>query len=293
MAIAEAQLETWSGQGKTGQFTETYNRIREHLLDGGAPYPVKNTEIFLQGSYGNDTNVHGDSDVDIVLKHTGAYHYDITGLPAENQKQWEDSHSGGVAYGYTNFKSEAEGYIKRLYNDVVVGKKAVYVPGNANRRNADVLVCQQFRRYTEWGPEGGKYYEGISFMSGGKRIENFPKHHSDNCTAKHQATYQNFKRMVRIFKNMRNRMIDEGQLAEGIAPSYYIEGMLYNVPNDKFTGSYQDMWVSCFNHVVTAERAELLCANRLQPLVLDGSSMAWSVANFAAFTAAAKKYWES
>jgi hypothetical protein len=27
VAIAEAQLETWSAQGKTGQFTDTYNAI--------------------------------------------------------------------------------------------------------------------------------------------------------------------------------------------------------------------------------------------------------------------------
>ena len=52
MAIAEAQLETWSLQGKTGQFTNSYNSIRGNLLDASAPYPVKNTEVHLQGSYG-------------------------------------------------------------------------------------------------------------------------------------------------------------------------------------------------------------------------------------------------
>ena len=58
MGIAEAQLESWSAQGKTGQFTDTYKSISANLLDGGAaPYPVKNVEAHLQGSYGNDTNV--------------------------------------------------------------------------------------------------------------------------------------------------------------------------------------------------------------------------------------------
>ncbi len=72
MAIAEKQLETWAKQGPTGQFTDTYQSVRGNLLDGSAPYPVKDVEIFLQGSYGNDTNVFADSDVDIVLKHNGA-----------------------------------------------------------------------------------------------------------------------------------------------------------------------------------------------------------------------------
>jgi tRNA nucleotidyltransferase (CCA-adding enzyme) len=68
VAIVERQLETWAQQGKTGQFTDTYKSIRENLLDSSAPYPVKDVEVFLQGSYGNDTNIWADSDVDIVLK---------------------------------------------------------------------------------------------------------------------------------------------------------------------------------------------------------------------------------
>jgi hypothetical protein len=70
LAIAEKQLETWAKQGPTGQFTDTYNTMRGHLLDEGAPYPLTDVEVFLQGSYGNTTNVYADSDVDIVLKHS-------------------------------------------------------------------------------------------------------------------------------------------------------------------------------------------------------------------------------
>jgi hypothetical protein len=88
-------------------------------------------------------------------------------------------------------------------------------------------------------------------------------------------------------------MIREGLLAEGIAPSYFIEGMLYNVPNDKFVGTYANMWVECFNHVVTADSTKLLCANRLHWLVRDDSPTSWPVAKFNAYTAASKKYWES
>jgi hypothetical protein len=33
-----------------------------------------------------------------------------------------------------------------------------------------------------------------------------------------------------------------------VAPSYFIEGMLSNVPNDKFTGDYGDIWVELDRH---------------------------------------------
>lgn len=294
MAISEAQLETWSAQGKTGQFTDTYQSISANLLDSSAPYPVSECEAFLQGSYGNDTNVYADSDVDIVLKHNGTFYKDLTRLSPEALARYNNKYSGNASYPYSNFKTDAVGFISRLYNGVVPGKKAVFVPGKNHRRNADVLIAQQFRRYYDIEPDGTERYKpGVCFFSGCRLIENFPKQHSANCTAKHQATNSNFKRMVRVFKNMRNTMIDKGYLAEGIAPSYFLEGMLYNVPSDKFSGSYVDMWVECFNWTVTADRGKLLCANRLHWLVRDGSPTSWPVANFQTFTAAAKKYWES
>jgi hypothetical protein len=98
--------------------------------------------------------------------------------------------------------------------------------------------------------------------------------------------------MVRVFKNMRNRMIEQGLLAEGVAPSYFLEGMLYNVPNHKFGKSYGDTWVECFNWVVTAQRDQLVCANYLHWLVRDNEPTSWPTANFLAFLNAAKAYWE-
>ncbi len=88
-------------------------------------------------------------------------------------------------------------------------------------------------------------------------------------------------------------MIAEGLLDDGAAPSYFIEGMLYNVPNDQFGGSYQHTWANCFNYIVTANRDELVCANHMHWLVRDNSPTSWPVANFHAFTGALKKYWEA
>ena len=293
MAISEAQLETWSQQGKTGQFTDTYNSIRANLLNASAPYPVKNVEVHLQGSYGNNTNVWADSDVDIVLCHTGAFYYDLSGMNQAEQRAFMAAFSGTASYGYTELKRDAESFITRLYNGVVGGKKALHLPGKNNRRNADVLVCQEFRRYYSYQPGIHGFHCGVAFYVSGVRIENFPKQHADNCTAKHQATNENFKRVVRIFKNMRNAMIEKRLLVDGVAPSYFIEGMLHNVPNSKFVGSFQDMWVECFNSIVTADETKLTTASGLHWLVRDNTPVCWALSNFHTFMAALKKYWES
>ncbi len=289
MAISESQLETWSQIGKAAQFTDTYNSIRENLLDASAPYPAGLFDVHLQGSYGNDTNVWGDSDVDIVLCHTGAFYYDLDNMAAPEKVALKASFSGEAVYRYENFKGDAQRYISGLYRDVDLSGKAIFVPGNNGRRSADVLVCQQFRQYYSLHD----YRLGIAFMRNGTRIENFPRQHSENCTAKHQATNQNFKRMVRIFKNMRNAMIAKGILADKVAPSYFIEGMLYNVPNDKFVGSYQDMWVKSFNWIVLTDASKLTTASGLHWLVRDGFPVCWPSANFQTFTSALKHHWET
>lgn len=293
MGISEAQLETWSAQGKTGQFTDTYNSIRGNLTADSAPYPIGDCEVFLQGSYGNDTNVWGDSDVDIVLKHNGAFYYDISSLGEQQQQAFKAAFPTNAAYGYPKFRADAVRWIETAYDGVQVGKKALFVPGNNARRNADVLICQQFRRYYSFAPGNNGYHEGVAFYVGSQRIENFPKQHSQNCTVKHKATNNNFKRMVRVYKNMRNAMVEKGLLAEGVAPSYFLEGMLYNVVSEKFVGTYSNMWVECFNSTVTADMTKLECANGLHWLVRDGTPTSWPIASFNTFTTAAKKFWES
>ena len=143
------------------------------------------------------------------------------------------------------------------------GKKAIFIPTGGGRRDCDVLPAAQYRYYYRFtGMRDQNYTEGICFwLPDGTQIVNFPKQHGDNCTAKHQATNQWFKPTVRIFKNMRNRLVDANQLQDGLAPSYFIEGLLYNVPNDKFGSSYDNTFVEAFNYVVQTDRSNFKCAN--------------------------------
>lgn len=88
-------------------------------------------------------------------------------------------------------------------------------------------------------------------------------------------------------------MIEKGLFEDGVAPSYFIEGMLYNVANEHFSGTYQDMWVKCFNAVISADATTFTTASRMHWLVRDGSSVCWPSGNFQRFMAALKRYWES
>lgn len=297
MAILEAQLDTWSKQGSVTQSKNTCATVKNALEASGAGYVGKSCESFLQGSYGNDTNVYADSDVDVIMKLNSAFFRDLTRLSPSDLAAYNAEFGGNVEYGFRDFKRDVEASLRKQFgNDVQPGNKAIWVKPNGGRRNTDVVVALQFRRYYEFkSASNQRYDEGIGFLlQNGDLIENFPKQHSLNCTAKHQATNQWFKPTVRIIKNMRNRLIQNGKLVDGVAPSYFIEGLLSNVPNGKFGKSYDDTFVGCFNWIVSeADETKLTCANQLHWLVRDGQATSWPTANFAAFKDKLRDLWNN
>ena len=78
MPIPESQLETWSHQGSITQSSATYNTIKDVLEGKNTPYAGKSYKVFLQGSYGNDTNIYTESDVDIVIRLDDCFHHDLS-----------------------------------------------------------------------------------------------------------------------------------------------------------------------------------------------------------------------
>lgn len=295
MAIPELQLDIWSKQGSVSQSRDTYAIIKSALESPGSPYSGKNFSIFLQGSYGNDTNVYSESDVDIVIVLNEAYYSDTENLSDTEKAAYNQAWSAAT-YGYDDFKKDVISWLKlRFGQGVSSGDKAVFIPANGSRRNADVIVAAQFRRYHNFQNIYNNHYEeGICFFSSdGTLIANFPKHHSKNCTTKHQATDGWFKPTVRIFKNMRNRMVLDGKIKDGLAPSYYIEGMLYNVPSDKFGYSYQDTFVNCLNWLSATDRSEFVCVNELYYLLREGSPVTWRAEKCSQFLSKTGDFWRT
>lgn len=201
-----------------------------------------------------------------------------------------------ATYGHTEFKADVYNWLKQKFgNAVTLGTKAIYIKGEGSRRDADVIVCAKYRRYRkDSNGNDAKYDEGISFFkSDGTRINNFPIQHAENCTLKHKGSNNWFKPTVRIYKNIRNRMVEKNILQEGVAPSYFIEGMLWNVPLSEFGKSYGDTFVAALNWIRTADKTKLACANDLMYLVRDDVAVCWPAANFDAYVSKVTTYWNN
>ncbi|TWC64245.1 hypothetical protein FBX98_11789 [Burkholderia sp. SJZ115] len=154
----------------------------------------------------------------------------------------------------------------------------------------------QFRRYWKFRSiYDTQYVEGICFFNGaGKLIANYPTQHSENLTRKHQGCNGWLKPTIRILKNLRSSLIDNGELQSGIAPSYYLEGLLYNVPNELFGSSYADSFVNAINWIQQGtDKSTLVCANEQYYLLRNGTPTSWNSADADTFISTAIRHWNA
>ena len=293
MTIPESQLETWSHQGSVTQSSSTYATVKRALENSTAPYSGKNYKVFLQGSYGNHTNIYAESDVDIVIQLNDCFQHDLSSLSDPQKQLFHESYSN-ASYTHADFKRDVISVLAEAFSeDVDPGDKAIKIAANGGRRNADVIAAIQYRRYYKFnGIYDQTFDEGICFYdASGKRIANYPKQHSENMTKNHQAANQWLKPMVRILKNMRSKLVAGNVIEDDCAPSYYIEGLLYNVPKEMFGKSYAGSFVECVKWIQQADRNKFVCANEQYYLLRENSPVTWRVQKCDAFIAGLVKQW--
>jgi hypothetical protein len=297
VAIPESQLETWTGLGSVQQSASTYQTIKNVLEHASAPYASRQIDSFLQGSYRNDTNIFGDSDVDIVLRTRSLFHYNINALPEWQKELFNKAYPGSAQYQLPDFRKDVEAWLYHNYAAELdtSGKKAFRIKAAGNRRNADVLLVaphKKFTRYEGGRPEDQTILEGVQLITtDGKHIINYPKLHSDNLTARHQAANNLLKPTIRIFKNIRSKMVERGIVKEGTAPSYFIEGMLANVPNGHFSANRQKAVEACWGWIDGCDHGSLMCANGIHPLVRDNIATSWQIQGYIDFLEGVRNLW--
>lgn len=294
--IPEAQLVTWSHQGAIQGSRDTYQSIKQTLEASGTPYSGKKYKVFLQGSYGNDTNIYAESDVDIVIQLNDCFAHDLSKLSEDQKAAWKEVFKDAV-YTHFDFKKDVLKVLTDNFgDDAKSGNKAIMIKANGNRRKADVITAIQFRRYRKFnGINDQVYEEGIGFYNtANELIANYPKQHSANLTRKHQSSNELLKPMVRVLKNLRSKLLEDGLIEAGTAPSYYLEGLLYNVPDDKFTRSYQDCFLNAFRWILNeADKSKLVCANEQYFLLRDNAHTCWPKQHGEAFLNAAVELWDN
>jgi len=229
----------------------THRAIREHLETDDAlrRYSI---DTFLQGSYKNSTNVRGDSDVDMGSLTTKVFHYKTNWLPTKPRLEYGQmiesmkdtversmNSLGSGSFSFAEYRADVFASLRRKYgNSVEDGNKAIKVKGSTYRLDADVLPSVAFRQYYSAG-SAPSYHSGITFFANdGRQHVNFPHQHFTNLSEKDQRKKGKVKDCIRIVKRLRNEFEDAGEWERSRSPSYYLEGLMWNVPDQHYEGSH-------------------------------------------------------
>ncbi|WP_267643876.1 nucleotidyltransferase domain-containing protein [Haloarchaeobius amylolyticus] len=272
MAIDSGTLESWAqyDSGPIDSAKRTHNRIQNEL-QASDTLADANFETYLQGSYANYTIVRASSDVDIVVQLKDVYYVDLSGLTSDERDKWR-RHSGDPDYSWQAFRTDVADFLESRFGSPAVDPvgKAIEVDTSKLPLNADVLVCADHRDYYNY-PNG--YHSGIAFFDlTNTKIVNYPKQHISKGSTKQSSTNDRFKETVRIFKRARNYLVDNNALNKENVPSYFIENLLYNVPDGRYTYDKQDRVKKILRYLNTTDYSDWTCQNGITDMFGSGTA---------------------
>ncbi len=232
-------------------------RVVRNAIRSYPAFATRNIEVFPQGSYRNGTNVRASSDVDICVRCMDVCFNDVP-------PSYSLSHFGlsDATYTYAEFKNEVEHALRAYLGSGAVsrGKKAFDLHANTYRVDADVVPTFEHRRYLV---QNGTYYyiSGSELRpDGGGSIVNWPHQNYENGTGKNTETGTRFKKLVRVLKRLRDEMVAEGSAAAQPIPSYLIECLVWNAPNQAFVhDGYAESLRAILLHLYSNTQTDAAC----------------------------------
>lgn len=307
MLIPEQQLQTWASPPSPTEMQKIRNTrtVIEDILKRKLPideikkkYNLSNFgyEVYLQGSYANSTNIRFVSDVDIAVQLNAVFYSDKSQLD-EDEKYLHSMSYSSSSYNFRQFKDQIfNALIEELGSEQVHWKnKCLNIDENTYRKEADVVPCIQYKLYKKFiSYDNQNFVEGMKLFdtSNNKEIINFPKIHLKNCESKNVDTGGKFKDMIRIFKNMKHILIENNLLDEDVAPSYFIENLLYNCSSSCFDGNYEECMLKTLQYIFDAIQTDrisgFICANEQNSLISDKT---WNISNLVTFVSKISNYY--
>ena len=244
----EPILSHWEQPASTteaAQIERAARMVREAIA-ANAWLTREGVTVEPQGSYHNNTNVRLEADMDLRVVHPSIrVLVDASVTAANDHAQTAYTYSGrsnaAVAAELRNHVGTALA-AKFGAANIAPGKKAFRVsavPGS--RADIDIVpaltldfvtLCegQTLLSPSYVGPVRGVAIYGTD----GNEIFNFPHHHFRYGKAKRTRTDYTFKKVVRQLKSLRDDLVASGKLADGVAPSFFIECLAYRVEDEHY-----------------------------------------------------------
>jgi hypothetical protein len=285
--IPPAQLDRWTNAtGATASAQETHQHIRDTLSEADVfnEEPECELHTLLQGSYRTGTLVYGSGDVDIFAINTGVWRSNADSLTNQEQRRY-DRDTTRATYGYNQFRRDVAEVLQNQYGFLTVDDSsgpAIKVDSDSATGislDADVVPVLRYRYYTEYP----NHVKGICFDSNSGLTFNFPEQHISEGEDLNSSTDGEFNRTVRMFKNVRNRLVRENTLQRSTVPSYFIECLLSNVPEHIVeTNDLQRRYLGILRAWLDREESDFTPQHNVADRLLFGDDpQQWSTEDYA------------
>ena len=234
---------------------------------------------YLQGSYRNNTHLRRQSDVDVVVELTSFPIRDGSTLP-DSQKRLLHRSFPEPEYGWRRFRRDVLRAIAAGFGESRVreGRKTLKLVMESPDIPVDVVVAVRYLTYAEYsGLRSYKNLEGMGLYlpTESRWAVSYPHLHRRNGVGKEKATNWWFRRCIRMIKNARAQLVEEGRLGPATARSYQIECLLYNVPDGLLRSSHQSAYSSALYWLQKNDLSRFSSQNKLVPL-FDGDPDSWN-----------------
>ncbi|MEQ8532179.1 MAG: hypothetical protein RIB86_10015 [Imperialibacter sp.] len=231
MASQKDLLEKWSSRIKAEKLDETIAVVK-NALAGYKRFPKSvRVAYYLHGSHLNGTNTQYNTPVDVAIELTS-----ITGSSKSNEDPF-----AGKDLTYKSFRENILESMQNAFGEGSVqdGDNVIHIIGSPNRLPVNVLVCFKYKLFIKHGRDEVEKL-GVAFYTkkGKELIINFPKQHNAYEAVKESGSQGQFLATVRVFKNIRDRLVQMGHMDENRTPSYFLESFICNAPTGMFTKDY-------------------------------------------------------
>jgi len=309
MPFAEEFLITAAREIESRTVVPDFDRAREYIMEAldrcaqiEPAINLDNVDIYIHGSYANKSNIYFPSNLEIMVELTTSKRFS----PEEVSLEGNYFVDVPLQFGPKEFRQL---FAEALYE--IMGDKMTEHPKHIRltelekiKHDVDITPALSFHFYNNHQPEDhgkrkGKGKKHATPDSGevtrtrgvllydssiDRNIVSFPRVHAQNGFDKDRATDGNFKRMVRLFKTLHSLNVNEfGLVPPDTASGYFIECLLYNVPDKLFADataqsgaeeaqpSFNEIFNKIMNYLMNVVMDDFMCQNEIWKLFGDAA----------------------
>lgn len=249
MRYSNGELDNWTSplsETEEARVENTEKMIRD-AIRSDPNLNKMDIEVFVQGSYANNTNVKAESDIDICVMLKDTFHSKYP-----EGKTREDYGFVASSMKFLDYKDMVRQAITKKFGAQYIkeGNKSFKINENTYHVKADVVPAFQYRNYKYIGSiDPDRFVNGIYFLASDmSEVINYPKVHIENGNNKNIKTNRRYKKAVRIMKKIKNNMVDDNITNGDVISSFLVECLVYNVPDSIFINN--ETWIDIIKEII-------------------------------------------